>query len=309
MTAPTNARRGAFFDLTARAKLRVTGNDRLRFLNGQITNEVGKASPNAAIPGCVLNVKGRIDAYVFISATDDAFIIDSDPEVREKLSLRIERYIIADDVQTEDVSSEWSMFHVLGSSLALDLPGECRILSSNRFHQNGWDVWIRPPEHDRFFNELSGEYFFYDDASAEVFRIEQGVPRWGRELTNEINPIEANLEKSCVDYEKGCYIGQEVISRMKMSGQRNKKLCGFVSVHQSPMERGMKLFIMGEEKKETGWITSAARSRRLGKEIALGYIKRPFPPSDGFRLDALDEENPYCSPAVRVQTVDLPFVR
>jgi glycine cleavage system aminomethyltransferase T len=75
------------------------------------------------------------------------------------------------------------------------------------------------------------------------------------------------------------------------------------------MERGMKLFPMGEEKKETGWITSAARSKRLAKEVALGYIKRPFPPSGGFRLDALDPENPYGASAVRVEIVDLPFVR
>jgi folate-binding protein YgfZ len=309
MTASTNAHRGAFFDLSTRTKLRVTGNDRLRFLNGQLTNHISKATPNVAIPACVLNVKGRIEAYIFISAGDDVFFVDSDPEVREKLQSRLERYVIADDVQIEDVSSEWAMFHVLGSSLALDLSGGCRILSANRFHHAGWDVWTSSLEHDSFFNHLSQEYFFYDDASGEVFRIEQGVPRWGRELTDEINPIEANLEESCIDYDKGCYIGQEVISRMKMSGQRNKKLCGFVSVHESPIERGMKLFPMGEERKEAGWITSAARSKRLEKEIALGFIKRPFPPSGGFRLDALDQENPYCSPAVRVQTIDLPFVR
>jgi tRNA-modifying protein YgfZ len=309
MTAPANARSGAFFDLSARTKLRVSGNDRLRFLNGQVTNHIGKATSNVAIPACVLNVKGRIDAHVFVSTVDDALFIDSDPEVREKLPARLERYIIADDVQVEDVSSEWSIFHVLSFSVSVSVPGECRILSADRFHEPGWDVWIKAAEHDKFFNELSEAFFFCDAAAAEVFRIEQGVPRWGRELTDEINPIEANLEESCVDYQKGCYIGQEVISRMKMSGQRNKKLCGFVSVHESPMERGMRLFPIGEEKKETGWITSAVRSKRLDKEIALGYIKRPFPPSTGFRLDALDEDNPYRVPAVRVQTVDLPFVR
>jgi tRNA-modifying protein YgfZ len=309
MTAPANVRSGAFFDLSARTKLRVSGNDRLRFLNGQVTNHVGKATSSVAIPACVLNVKGRIDAHVFVSAVDDAFFVDSDPEVREKLQSRLERYLIADDVQIEDVTSEWSIFHVLSFSLSVSVPGECRVLSADRFRQPGRDVWIRAAEHDKFFNELSEAFFFYDDAGGEVFRIEQGVPRWGRELTDEINPIEANLEESCVDYEKGCYIGQELISRMKMSGQRNKKLCGFVSVNQSPMERGMKLFPLGEEKKDSGWITSAVRSKRLEKEIALGYIKRPFPPSAGFRLDALDQENPYCSPAVRVQTVDLPFVR
>jgi folate-binding protein YgfZ len=308
MTALSDPRSGGFFDLSARTKVRVTGNDRLRFLNGQVTNDVLKATSSCAITACVLNVKGRIDAHVFLSPTADAIFIDSDPELREKLPSRLERYVIADDVQIEDVGPRWSIFHIL-SSAAPSLPENCRMVSATRFRQAGWDIWVEALEHDRIFEDLSGALAFYDDADAEVFRMEEGIPRWGRELTEETNPIEANLEESCVDYRKGCYIGQEVISRMKMSGQRNKKLCGLVSIHDSPMERGMKLFPMGEEKRETGWITSAARSKRLAKEVALGYIKRPFPPSGRFRLDAIDPENPYGSPAVRVEIVDPPFVR
>lgn len=307
MTAPIDRPTGGFFDLSARIKIRVAGDDRLRFLNGQVTNDVGKATASGAMAACVLNVKGRIDAYVFLSSVEDAIFLDSDPELREKLQPRLERYVIADDVQIEDISSPWSMFHLL-SAVAPSVPTNCRMISANRFRQSGWDVWVPAAEHDQIFDELSKTFPFYDDTGAEVFRIEQGVPRWGRELTEEINPVEANLEESCVDYRKGCYIGQEVISRMKISGQRNKKLCGLISVSDSPLERGMKLFRMGEENKETGWITSAVRSKRLAKEIALGYIKRPFPPTGGFRLDAIDLENPYGSPAVRVEIVDVPFV-
>ena len=82
---------------------------------------------------------------------------------------------------------------------------------------------------------------FIDSAAAEVMRIEQGLPRWGRELTDEIIPIEANLERRTIDYEKGCYIGQEVISRIKMSGQTNKRLCGLISLNNTPLQPGMKL--------------------------------------------------------------------
>jgi folate-binding protein YgfZ len=306
MTAPLDPRSGAFFDLSARTKLRVTGNDRVRFLNGQVTNDVAKATSTKCVAACVLNVKGRIDAYVLLSAVDDAVFIDSDPELREKLALRLNRYVIADDVQIEDVSSQWSMFHVL-ASVAPPLLETGRIISTDRFGESGWDIWAAAADHDKIFAELSGTFSFCDDANAEVFRVERGVPRWGRELTEETNPLEANLEESCVDYRKGCYIGQEVISRMRMSGQRNKKLCGLVSVHDSPMQRGMKLFPIGEEKKQIGWVTSPGRSRSLAKEIALGYIKRPFPPI-GFKLEALDAEDLYGSPAVRVEIADLPFV-
>ena len=84
-----------------------------------------------------------------------------------------------------------------------------------------------------------------DAESAEVFRIEQGVPVWGAELTEDIIPVEANLEECCIDYGKGCYIGQEVISRMKMSGQRNKTLCGLVASDDVAFRPGMKVYPAG----------------------------------------------------------------
>ena len=94
-------------------------------------------------------------------------------------------------------------------------------------------------------------------------------------MTDEIIPTEANLEATSIDYEKGCYIGQEVISRIKMSGQTNKRLCGLVSVSGAPLQAGMRI-APRDDKKDVGWITSATRSRRLQKEIALGYVKRDF---------------------------------
>src|SRR5205823_3838032 len=182
-----------FLDLSERAKFRITGTDRLRFLNGQITNDLRKASETSAIEACILNAKGKTDAHIFVSASEE--------------SLR------------------WTLL---------------------------------------------------DSDAAEVMRIEQGIPRWGRELTAEIIPIEANLEQRTIDYQKGCYIGQEVISRIKMSGQTNKRLCGLISVDDIPLQPGMKLVPPSAPAKEVGWITSTARSETIGKEIALGYVKRGF---------------------------------
>jgi folate-binding protein YgfZ len=296
MTAP-------FFDLSGRAKLRITGRDRLRFLNGQLTNDVRKASESAAIEACVLTAKGRMNGYVFLSAARDCFLADADPELREGLLARLERYVIADDVQIEDVTDRFSLFHVLGSTRPAAGDG-WRLVSARRFTESGWDVWIDATLHDVVARQLSSAFRFFDAASAEVFRIEEGVPRWGRELTEEIIPIEANLEGRAIDYEKGCYIGQEVISRIKMSGQTNKRLCGLVSLRDAPFSTGMKLTATGEKSKEAGWITSATRSERLGKEIALAYAKRGFN-SVGTRLDAIKLEDP--SIIAHVEIVDLPF--
>jgi folate-binding Fe-S cluster repair protein YgfZ len=88
-----------FFDLSARAKLRLTGADTFRFINGQITNDLRKLSETAAIEACVLNAKGKLNAHIFIAALGETFLIDAEPELREMLRARLERYVIADDVQ------------------------------------------------------------------------------------------------------------------------------------------------------------------------------------------------------------------
>ena len=106
----------AFFDLSARTKLRVTGADRIRFLNGQTTNDVRKAGAEATQESCVLNAKGHFDAHVFLSATPNDIWIDADQELRELLQTRLERYVIADDVKIEDVTDQSALFHVLAAS-------------------------------------------------------------------------------------------------------------------------------------------------------------------------------------------------
>jgi tRNA-modifying protein YgfZ len=264
-----------FFDLSDRAKIRVGGGDRERFLNGQLTNDARKATKNRAIEACILNAKGKLDAHVFLRAEDQDFVLDAAAELRELLRARLERYVIADDVQMEELSDQVSLFHVAELTPPA-LPTGSTIVSSERFREPGYDVWVESGRHDELFRCLSERFAFCDADCAEVLRIEKGIPRWGRELTKEIIPVEAGLEAETIDYEKGCYIGQEVISRIKMSGQINKRLCGMVSLNARPLAVGMKLFGTAGEEKEVGWITSATHSLRLGEEIALGYVKRGF---------------------------------
>src|SRR5262249_31576425 len=102
MTQGSETGRAFFADLSARAKFRVTGADRFRFLNGQITNDLRKASETVAIEACVLNAKGKVNAHIFIAALGESFLVDAEPDLRETLEARLERYVIADDVQIED---------------------------------------------------------------------------------------------------------------------------------------------------------------------------------------------------------------
>ena len=291
-----------FLDFSRRTKLRIRGNDRLRFLNGQVTNDLRKASESAAMEACVLNAKGKMNAHIFVSTGPDCFFVDTDPELRERLLARLERYVIADDVQIDDLTDQLSIFHVL-SPVAPTL-SNCRLVSARRFSDAAWDIWTDRAAHDAVSQHLSSRFEVLDSSAAEIMRIEQGIPRWGRELTEEIIPIEANLEERAISYEKGCYIGQEVISRLKMSGQTNKRLRGLISLREVPLGPGMKL--AATSGKEVGWITSATRSQRIGKEIALGYVKRGFNDS-GAKLETRAPEGG-GEARFPAEVVPLPFV-
>jgi tRNA-modifying protein YgfZ len=283
MTPLPDLNRAAFFDYSVRVKLRVSGADCSRFLNGQITNDLGKATATATIQASILNAKGKLSAHVFISRGDDgACLLDADGELREELPARLERYIIADDVQIEDVTGLFSILHFIGERPSA-VPASARIVASDRFGLPGWDFWCACAAEPELRRQFSERFTFCDKVCAETFRIERGIPRWGRELTNDIIPVEANLEPTSIDYEKGCYIGQEVISRMKMSGQTNKRLCGLVSLSGAPLAPDMRLTTETEPARDAGWITSATRSDRLTSEIALGYVKRGFN-ENGMRL-------------------------
>lgn len=287
-----------FFDLSSRVKLRVAGADRTRFLNGQITNDIRKAREQRAIEACVLNAKGKIDAHLFVHTDNDTFLIDTDPALAPVLQARLERYVIADDVQIEDVTAQFSIFHLIGvDDPKLSVPSQ--VVAVDRFGVPGIDVWCDANQCEQVAGELKKEFKFCDQDCAEQLRIEQGIPRWGRELTAKIIPVEANLEQRCIDYDKGCYIGQETISRMKMSGQRNKQLCGLVSLTGAEFVPDMRL-IAGPETKDAGWITSVTRSGE--RQIALGYVKRGFN-SAGTKVEAVSGD----SARVSAEVIALPF--
>jgi folate-binding protein YgfZ len=286
-----------FFDFSRRVKLRLTGADASRFLNGQITNDLRKVTGTSAIQASILNAKGKLSAHISVSMDGDgAFLLDADSELREELPARLERYIIADDVQVEDVTEQFSILHFLGEIPVV--PTSARTVASERFGSPGWDLWCAPALESELREPFAGRFVFCDEGCAETLRIEQGIPRWGRELTKDIIPVEANLESSSIDYEKGCYIGQEVISRMKMSGQTNKRLCGLLSLSGARIAADMRLTSESDPGKDAGWITSATKSERLKREIALGYVRRGFNET-GTRLLAGE---------VPVQVTSLPFV-
>jgi folate-binding protein YgfZ len=284
-----------FFDLSVRTKLRVTGADRVRFLNGQTTNNVRKASPDATQESCVLNSKGHLEARIFLFAIPNEIWIDVDAELRGQLQDRLERYIIADDVLVEDVSEGFALFHVLGEMNPERVEAKFCV-RSRRLGCDGWDLWVESVAAKETTDALTATYRPADENEWECLRIENGIPRWGRELTPDIIPPEANLAERAIDYEKGCYIGQEVISRMKMSGQIRQRLCGLVSEKRLCSGMGLRV---GE--KVVGRVTSAVFSSRSNSNLGLAMIKRGYN-NIGTSLLASDEDR-----QTNVRVVALPM--
>ena len=244
-------------DLSCRAKFRLSGSDRVRYLNGQVSNDVTKAGSDCAISACVTTVKGGLEGLVWITVEADgqAFFIDADAGLRESLFQRLAKYIIADDVKLEDITDDYLLIHDLGERT----PG----IACERFALPGNDRWMCP-------GDLPAGTDWMSPSATEVLRVERGIPGWGNELALKTLPAEALLEYRSVDFHKGCYVGQEVISRLQSVGRVNRRLVALAFAGDRPQPGWLLLNAAGDK---SGEVTSVVESS-AGLLIGLGYVKR-----------------------------------
>jgi folate-binding protein YgfZ len=248
--------------LAGQALWRLSGPDRLRYLNGQVTLDVAALPADEARLAAVCTAKGRMEGAVWVASHEDAFFLDAVPELREGLGPRLEKYLIADDALLEDVSEAWSVSHVFGKA-APARPEGGFLIRHARFGLPGHDVWR--PGAEAF---IAGETV--DADVAETLRIEHALPRWGAELTPQTLPPEAGPAMlDAISYTKGCYVGQETIARLKSVGHVNRTLVFLRSATADFPAPGAKLATTG---KEVGTVTSGTFSPRLSAGIALGYV-------------------------------------
>ena len=264
----TTLAQGAWVNLSSRAKWRLSGADRVRYLNGQVTNDVRTARSSAALYACVTNLKGKIEADIFIHADPDgeSLLLDADASLRESLGMRLERYIIADDALLEDVTDEWQIWHRIAPSEAADeaAPPEGHSLTNEaRFHLPGWDLWLPAASPAPTMARLS-------DGEAETLRILQQVPAFPQELNADTFPQEAGLETHAMSFTKGCYIGQEILSRIKTTGKMPRQLIAWSS--DSPIPAGE--LLTNDEGKEIGLVTSVAQDPLSMSFVGLAFVKQ-----------------------------------
>ena len=245
--------------LLARAIFKLTGADAVRYLNGQCSQDVRLVTEQTALYAVITNFKGKLDGDCFIRRHNGDIFIDCPIELREDLFMRLDRYIIADDAELTDVTDAFDILHTIEPAITPE-----NSWSANRFGQDGVD---------QFYAKASAPTATLNPTEIEKSRISHKFPLWGAELDNDTLPPEASLETRAISYTKGCYTGQEVISRIRSAGKTNRHLVLLETT--TPLSAGSPLLCEGAtEDKPAGNITSTCEID--GKQIALAYRKRKF---------------------------------
>jgi aminomethyltransferase len=247
----------ASVDLSARGKLKITGEDRARLLHAMTTNHIQEMQPGDCRYAFFLNAQGRILADVWIVCREDHFLLITEPETRRKVFDHLDQYIIADDAQVEDVTDQWRLLTVEGPEAkpwelpftATGLPGGSSLIPA------GTQVALGVPEADA--------------EAARAVRIETGTPRYGEEIT-ERYLVQETGQLRAVHFTKGCYLGQEIVERVRSRGQVHRHLRAVRIDGDQVPEPGSKLQRDG---KDLGEIASAVYSPGLGLVAALAYVR------------------------------------
>ncbi len=252
------------------------GEDRVRFLQGMITNDVEKLAVGQGCHAAILTTKGKLLADFVVAKHSDRLAIEIDASLVDKIRAHLDKHIIMDDVELAAVTAPVRGVYgddaaaAIARATGLDvaaLPPYAFVLGERVGVVRTPELGI-PGYHVFGEAKLDGEPL--DDAGFEERRIEAGTPRYGVDMGEDRLPIEAGITDA-VSFDKGCYLGQEVIARATNLGHINRRLVGLV-LDGDPRPSGTKL--SAATKPEAGWITSSVRSRRLGKTIALGYVHR-----------------------------------
>jgi len=257
----------SFFDFGFPSLLSFSGNDSVRFLNGQITQDVRQLiGAGIALPSCVTDAKGRLQFRVMVmEGVEGELWVEGVLDSAADLLARLTRYLIADDVEVVDRSGSYRLIHFMGDVSAS--PAGVLVRQANRFGVNGNDWWV-PCEQ---VLDLPDGARRCDGPELDDLRIRNGIPSWGHELVDGMLPPEALLEATDISYHKGCYIGQEVISRIKAAGKVNRRLTRFTFDADAPLVIGPLVNAVGDK---GGEITSVASHATGELRCALGYLRR-----------------------------------
>ncbi|MBI1817143.1 MAG: aminomethyl transferase family protein [Deltaproteobacteria bacterium] len=280
-------------DARHRGLIAVTGEDRITFLQGQLTNDVKQLAPGSGTHAALLTIQGRVvaDLYVFVLA--DRVLLDV-PAIRvDAVRKALERFIIADDVELaigDDMDALLSIEGPRAAPLLSDVTGATladlqpyqhreitidsvtvRVVAIGQTGETGFRLLSARANAATVWQRLTAAGATPVGLDAlNVLRLEAGIPWYGLDMDEETLVMEVGLDDA-ISFSKGCYLGQEVVERVAARGHVNRKLSGLVGEASIVPPAGTTLTRDG---KDVGHVTSAAASPALSSIIALGYVHR-----------------------------------
>ncbi len=282
------------YDLGFRAKISLTGGDRVRWLNGMVTNNIRDLAAGHGVYAFLLNPQGRILGDLYAYNRGESIVVDTDRSQIEKILATFDHYIIMDDVEVSNLSEQVTAVGIAGpkSRAVLEAAGiaipqtqplevftprcdclECTVVRAEDAQHESYEIWIASKDVRKLWQALveSGAAPVGSEA-LELHRIVSGVPLYGVDIRERDLPQETEQARA-LNFNKGCYVGQEIVGRIRSRGAVHRKFGGFLAEENSGIAPGTKILAAD---KEVGEITSAASPVFAGgtKTVALGYIRR-----------------------------------
>ena len=296
------------YDLSTRAKLEVTGNDRIRWLNGMVTNNIRDLAPGYGIYAFLLNPQGHILGDFLAYNRGDRMLVDTDQAQVEKILATFDHYIIMDDVEVANLSDQLTSVGIAGPKAKDALKtaefevGDLKplqiedilwrqirasVLRGEQEEYPSYEIWIAPEKAAEMITAIrSAGATLVSREALELYRIALGIPRYGQDIRERDLPQETEQQRA-LNFNKGCYVGQEIVERIRSRGNVHRKFTGFRIVGPAPVP-GSKIQVLA---KDVGEITSSAvvPATHGDSTVALGYIRREVGiPGKEVQIEALN---------------------
>lgn len=316
-------------DLSHRGKVRVTGEDRVKWLQSVISNDILPLQPGQGRYSSLLTHKGKMLTYFRCYVQTDAIMLEDVGDIGETTFQTLRKFLLyGTKAKMENCAETWGLLLVSGPKAADTLAQafgvsardlqplqfvsatiggqSALVIRTEETGEQDYEILIPvdgiTPAWERLL-EAGGPVGIkaVGSQAREMLRLEAGLPKAGPDLNEEIVPPEANLEGKAFSLTKGCYPGQEVVARMDTYGSVRRRLCGLIIKAGVVPPHGAKLF-SGD--REVGWISSAAQSPQLNEPIAFGFPLRDFSTPgtelavevEGKRLPATVHALPFYTP-------------
>ncbi len=286
------------YDLGFRARLSLTGGDRVRWMNGMVTNNIRDLAAGHGVYAFLLNPQGRILGDMVAYNQSEALIVETDRSQVEKIVATFDHYIIMDDVSIENLGETWTALGLSGpkSRALLNAAGiktpemqplemmtpqcacdcdcvECKVVRGEDSQSESYEVWLAPKDVYKTWQALINAGATPVGIEAlEMQRIAAGIPLYGVDIRERDLPQETEQMRA-LNFNKGCYVGQEIVERIRSRGNVHRKFTGFLVDGAAAIAAGEKII---SAEKEAGEVTSVATLNTAAGErtLALGYIRR-----------------------------------